>query len=108
MQAIYSHFVLHTEVVDITVEDPSEDFQRIRDYVDAKNCETLPAYQPAKLLQGWVFIYHYIFTKFYRVESWFLPWILRSHTRSPFQPLYLLIKTLLEQSCYSCILQNVA
>ncbi|XP_034836050.1 histone acetyltransferase type B catalytic subunit [Maniola hyperantus] len=52
LQAIYSHFILHSEVVDITVEDPSDDFQRIRDYVDAKNCETLSAYQPAKLIQG--------------------------------------------------------
>lgn len=51
-QAIYSHFVILPEVVDITVEDPSQDFQRIRDYVDAKNCETLPAFQPAKLIQG--------------------------------------------------------
>ncbi|KAJ0172243.1 hypothetical protein K1T71_012216 [Dendrolimus kikuchii] len=52
LQAIYSHFTILSEVVDITVEDPSQDFQRIRDYVDAKNCETLAAFQPAKLLQG--------------------------------------------------------
>ncbi|XP_059051730.1 histone acetyltransferase type B catalytic subunit [Achroia grisella] len=52
LQAIYSHFIILPEVVDITVEDPSQDFQRIRDYVDAKNCENLPAFQPAKLLQG--------------------------------------------------------
>lgn len=52
LKAIYSHFVIIPEVVDMTVEDPSEDFQRIRDYVDAKNCETLPAFQPAKLYQG--------------------------------------------------------
>ncbi|XP_028158582.1 histone acetyltransferase type B catalytic subunit [Ostrinia nubilalis] len=52
LQAIYSHFVIIPEVVDITVEDPSQDFQRIRDYVDAKNCESLPAFQPAKLVQG--------------------------------------------------------
>ncbi|XP_041982856.1 histone acetyltransferase type B catalytic subunit [Aricia agestis] len=52
LQAIYSHFMIQPEVRDITVEDPSEDFQRIRDYVDAKNCETLPAFQPAKLRNG--------------------------------------------------------
>ena len=51
-QAIYSHFIILPEVVDITVEDPSQDFQRIRDYVDAKNCSDLPAFQPVKLLQG--------------------------------------------------------
>ncbi|CAG4965874.1 unnamed protein product [Parnassius apollo] len=52
LQSIYSHFIPQPEVMDITVEDPSQEFQRIRDYVDAKNCDTLPAYQPAKLLQG--------------------------------------------------------
>uniref|UniRef100_A0A2A4K126 Histone acetyltransferase type B catalytic subunit n=1 Tax=Heliothis virescens TaxID=7102 RepID=A0A2A4K126_HELVI len=52
LQAIYSHYIIQPEVVDITVEDPSQDFQRIRDYVDAKNCSSLPAFQPAKLLQG--------------------------------------------------------
>ncbi|XP_049886158.1 histone acetyltransferase type B catalytic subunit isoform X2 [Pectinophora gossypiella] len=52
LQTIYSHFVTLPEVVDITVEDPSEDFQRIRDYVDAKNCQSLPAFQPAKIFQG--------------------------------------------------------
>ncbi|CAH2054537.1 unnamed protein product, partial [Iphiclides podalirius] len=52
LQAIYSHFIPQPEVIDITVEDPSQEFQRIRDYVDAKNCDTLPAFQPAKLLQG--------------------------------------------------------
>ncbi|XP_053615712.1 histone acetyltransferase type B catalytic subunit isoform X2 [Plodia interpunctella] len=52
IKAIYTHFTVLPEVVDITVEDPSADFQRIRDYVDAKNCETLPAFQPAKLYQG--------------------------------------------------------
>lgn len=52
LQAIYTHFIIIPEVLDITVEDPSQDFQRIRDYVDAKNCEMLPAFQPAKLNQG--------------------------------------------------------
>ncbi|CAB3233508.1 unnamed protein product [Arctia plantaginis] len=52
LQAIYSHFIIQPEVIDIAVEDPSQDFQRIRDYVDAKNCSTLSAFQPAKLLKG--------------------------------------------------------
>ncbi|CAG9793426.1 unnamed protein product [Diatraea saccharalis] len=52
LQAIYSHFTILPDVIDITVEDPSQDFQRIRDYVDAKNCQTLPAFQPEKLIQG--------------------------------------------------------
>ncbi|XP_013139700.1 PREDICTED: histone acetyltransferase type B catalytic subunit [Papilio polytes] len=52
LQSVYSHFMSQPEVVDITVEDPSPEFQRIRDYVDAKNCESLSAFQPAKLMQG--------------------------------------------------------
>ncbi|XP_013186287.1 histone acetyltransferase type B catalytic subunit [Amyelois transitella] len=52
IKAIYTHFTVLPEVIDITVEDPSPDFQRIRDYVDVKNCETLPAFQPAQLHQG--------------------------------------------------------
>lgn len=54
LQATYSHFIIQPEVIDITVEDPSQDFQRIRDYVDAKNCESLTAFQPEKLTQGCV------------------------------------------------------
>ncbi|XP_047537480.1 histone acetyltransferase type B catalytic subunit [Vanessa atalanta] len=52
LQAIYSHYIIQPEVVDITVEDPSKDFQRIRDYVDSKYCESLPAFHPSKLTQG--------------------------------------------------------
>ena len=32
------------KVVDITVEDPSDNFVRLRDYVDTKNCMELPAF----------------------------------------------------------------
>ncbi|VVD03728.1 histone acetyltransferase type B catalytic subunit [Leptidea sinapis] len=52
VKTIYSHFVIKPEVLDMTVEDPSQDFQRIRDYVDAKDCELLPAFQPDQLAQG--------------------------------------------------------
>ncbi|XP_048478077.1 histone acetyltransferase type B catalytic subunit [Plutella xylostella] len=52
LQAIYSHFTIQPDVIDITVEDPSQDFQRIRDYVDARNCAELPAFQPEKLANG--------------------------------------------------------
>jgi len=34
------------------VEDPSENFQRVRDYVDAKNCSTLAAFDPKQLKKG--------------------------------------------------------
>ncbi|CAK1545703.1 unnamed protein product [Leptosia nina] len=52
VQTIYSHFTIMPEVLDITVEDPSQEFQRIRDYVDAKNCEKLPSFQLENLLKG--------------------------------------------------------
>jgi len=38
LNGIYQHYFKDTKVVDITVEDPSEDFVRLRDFVDAKNC----------------------------------------------------------------------
>jgi histone acetyltransferase 1 len=34
------------------VEDPSENFQRLRDYVDARNCMKLKNFQPEYLLGG--------------------------------------------------------
>lgn len=34
------------------MEDPSVGFQRIRDYVDAINCSTLPSFSRECLLQG--------------------------------------------------------
>lgn len=34
------------------VEDPSENFQRVRDFVDVKNCQGLSSFQPSKLLKG--------------------------------------------------------
>ena len=36
--SIYQHYFKDEKVVDITVEDPSEDFVRLRDFVDTKNC----------------------------------------------------------------------
>jgi len=38
LNAIYKNYLQNDKVVDITVEDPSEDFVRLRDFVDAKNC----------------------------------------------------------------------
>lgn len=40
------------EVVDITVEDPSEDFQRLRDFNDCSSCEGLDAFTPENLVKG--------------------------------------------------------
>ena len=35
-----------------TVEDPSENFQRVRDFVDVRNCQSLPSFDPSKLCKG--------------------------------------------------------
>ena len=37
----------------ILVEDPSENFQRLRDFVDARNCMKLKSFQPEKLREGY-------------------------------------------------------
>ncbi|XP_051155616.1 histone acetyltransferase type B catalytic subunit [Leptopilina boulardi] len=52
LKAIYIHYIGRNEVKDITVEGPSPTFQRLRDYVDAQNCSTLPSFQKDCLLQG--------------------------------------------------------
>lgn len=38
LNAIYKTYLKNDKVVDITVEDPSDDFVRLRDFVDTKNC----------------------------------------------------------------------
>jgi hypothetical protein len=35
-----------------SVEDPSESFQRVRDFVDARNCQKLASFQPSELHKG--------------------------------------------------------
>nr|CAD7443968.1 unnamed protein product [Timema bartmani] len=52
LSTMYQHYINDKRVIDITVEDSSEQFQRVRDYLDAKNCLTLPSFQPALLHQG--------------------------------------------------------
>ena len=38
------------KVVDITVEDPSDNFVRLRDYVDTKNCMELSAFTKEEVI----------------------------------------------------------
>ncbi|KAK0181612.1 hypothetical protein PV327_003883 [Microctonus hyperodae] len=52
LRAIYRQYLGKNEVKDITVEDPSINFQRVRDYVDALNCITLPSFARDLLCQG--------------------------------------------------------
>lgn len=52
IETIYNKFKGDATVVDITVEDPSDDFRRVRNYVDAKLCLNLPEFAPNKLKGG--------------------------------------------------------
>lgn len=52
IETIYMKFNRDATVVDITVEDPSDDFRRVRNFVDAKLCMNLPEFSPEKLEQG--------------------------------------------------------
>lgn len=52
VELVYKRFNKDS-VIDITVEDPSDDFRRVRNFVDAKLCRTLPAFAPAKLVNGY-------------------------------------------------------
>lgn len=52
LRAMYVNYISRSEVKDITVEDPSAEFQRLRDYVDATNLSSLPSFQKDCLVQG--------------------------------------------------------
>lgn len=52
MLTIYKHFQSQAEVCDITVEDASEDFQRLRNTVDCRMVKDLPAFKAENLTSG--------------------------------------------------------
>ncbi|GAB6019378.1 hypothetical protein CHUAL_000964 [Chamberlinius hualienensis] len=52
LNAIYKRYISDKEVIDITVEDPSEQFTRLRDFVDAKNISALPSFSKEFLKNG--------------------------------------------------------
>lgn len=52
MQTIYNQFRGDENIIEITVEDPSDDFQSVRNYIDAKICRKLPPFSVEKLRQG--------------------------------------------------------
>ena len=55
METVYRSYRGDDKVVDITVEDPSDNFVRLRDFVDTKNCLGLPAFAKAEVrLPGFV------------------------------------------------------
>jgi histone acetyltransferase 1 len=52
LQAIYNHYIKDEQVIDITVEDPSDEFMALRDFVDVRNCADLPSYQSSVIKNG--------------------------------------------------------
>ncbi|XP_047136715.1 histone acetyltransferase type B catalytic subunit isoform X1 [Hydra vulgaris] len=50
LHAVNKHYISNPDAVDITVEDPSEDFVRCRDFVDCQNCLKLNSFSKDKLL----------------------------------------------------------
>ncbi|EFX75805.1 hypothetical protein DAPPUDRAFT_306646 [Daphnia pulex] len=52
LNTIYRSFLKDSNILDITVEDPSEEFTRLRDFVDAQNSKKLSSYSKEKLQQG--------------------------------------------------------
>ncbi|CAG2101444.1 unnamed protein product [Medioppia subpectinata] len=53
LDTIYGFYIKDSNVYDITVEDPSDNFTRVRDFVDSKNCKTLDSFSVEKLKLGW-------------------------------------------------------
>lgn len=52
LQIIYNRFTTDDKVVDITVEDPSDDFRRIRNVIDVGLCKDLNSFSADKIKQG--------------------------------------------------------
>ncbi|KAG9510093.1 Histone acetyltransferase type B catalytic subunit, partial [Fragariocoptes setiger] len=53
LQTIYNWYVSQRDTLDITAEDPNEEFIYMRDALDCKNCMKLEVFQPDRLSQGW-------------------------------------------------------
>ena len=52
LETVYRNYLKDEAVIDITVEDPSDNFVRLRDYVDTKNCLQLAAYAKSQVIKG--------------------------------------------------------
>uniref|UniRef100_A0A6G1SNU3 Histone acetyltransferase type B catalytic subunit n=1 Tax=Aceria tosichella TaxID=561515 RepID=A0A6G1SNU3_9ACAR len=53
LQSIYDYYKRQPATLDITAEDPDEEFIAMRDLLDCKNCLKLDSFQPEKLKEGW-------------------------------------------------------
>ena len=52
LNIITEFYLSRSDIVDITVEDPSDDFIRLRDFTDALNCTALDAFGKENLKKG--------------------------------------------------------
>ncbi|KAK6045480.1 hypothetical protein COOONC_17015 [Cooperia oncophora] len=52
LDAIYKDLCSMKEVLDVTAEDPADNFVYLRDYVDCINCSKLPEFDPCNLKKG--------------------------------------------------------
>jgi histone acetyltransferase 1 len=52
LHSVYRYYQTCPSVVDITVEDPSDEFMKLRFYVDACLCRKLDSFSAEKLKQG--------------------------------------------------------
>lgn len=52
VETIYKYYQSQKNVVDMTVEDPSDDFQRLRNFVDARLCKGLKSFGRFSIKKG--------------------------------------------------------
>merc|ERR1712046_27845 len=52
LETVYKNYLSDAKVIDITVEDPSDNFVRLRDFVDTKNCLKLKEFEKSEVLNG--------------------------------------------------------
>jgi histone acetyltransferase 1 len=52
LDTVYNDYRVDSTVVDITVEDPSDNFVRLRDFVDTRNCLKLEAFSKENVIKG--------------------------------------------------------
>lgn len=53
LSTVYDWYKSQPSTLDITAEDPNEQFISMRDYVDCKNCMELESFKPDNLMKGW-------------------------------------------------------
>uniref|UniRef100_A0A674JK49 Histone acetyltransferase type B catalytic subunit n=1 Tax=Terrapene triunguis TaxID=2587831 RepID=A0A674JK49_9SAUR len=51
-ETVHRYYMSSPTVLDITAEDPSENYVKLRDFVLVKLCQDLPCFSPEKLMQG--------------------------------------------------------